>query len=180
MKSLVVALTVLLFSGELAKGQGLLRTLDAFREDLGGATPFFPTIEKKRIVYACKGERHRLLNRHEVRYAFLKAALEREMPCVAIIVEIAPGEGDGKESVIQKFQKHARKIWGASVVELGGFGIPGKTTREYGVKGSKVTFFRIIEQDLKHPDHPNRPARTRITLEAVNYDRSQLNKARLR
>ena len=180
MKPLVFTLMVLLFSWQGSKGQGLLRTLDTFREDLGGANPLFPTIDKKRIIYSCKGDGQRFLNAHKVRYAFLKAPLERGMPCVAIIVDVSPGGRNGKQVVRQTLQKHARNLWGATVVELGAFGIPGKTTREYGVKGSKVTLFRMIEEEWKHADDPDVAARTRITLEAVKYDRSQLNKERLR
>ena len=99
------------------------------------------------------------------------------MPCIAIIVEIAPG-GVTERVRYSEFQKHARKIWGASVVELGALGFPGRRP-EYGVKGIQSDFFRIIEQISSTPI-----TRTALPdsdhLEAVNYDRSQLNKARLR
>ena len=177
MKSVIIALATVLLPGGTVSGQGLLRTLDTFCEDFGGVTPVFPSIKNKRVTYSCFRDRHGIFGNYHVRYTFQKAPRERDMPCVAITVDISSDDQRGKTFVRQKLLEHARETWGTAVVERGGFGVPGKTVVEYGLKDSKVTCFRVIEEKLKRP---GLPGLTRFTLEAENYKPSLFNKVRIK
>ena len=177
MKSALIALATVLLPVGTVSGQGLLRTLDTFREDFGGLIPLFPTIENKRVTYSCFRDRHGIFGNYHVRYTFQKAPRERDMPCVAITVDIASDDHGGKKVVRRKLLDHARETWGPAAVARGGFGVPGKTVVEYGLKDSKVTSFRIIEVKLKRP---GLPGLTRFTVEAENYKPSLFNKVRIK
>jgi|GEM_PF-1136366 len=177
MNSARITIIGFILCGGGVNGQGLLRTLDYFSEDFAGVVPLVPEIKGERVSFSCFRASKGLLANYSVRYAFLKARQERDMPCVAIVVDIPSGNDRGKEVVRRGLLKHAREVWGAAIVELGGFGVPGKTTHEYGRKGSKVTNFRIIEEELKRLGLPNL---TRLTVEAATYKASQYNKARIK
>ncbi len=177
MKSALIALATVLLPGGTVSGQGLLRTLNTFREDFGGLIPLFPAIENKRVTYSCFRVRHGIFANYHVRYTFQKAPRERDMPCVAITVDIPSDDHRGKNFVRQKLLNHAKETWGPAAVKRGGFGVPGKTVIEYGLKDSTVTCFRIIEEKLKRPDLPGL---TRFTVEAENYKPSLFNKARIK
>lgn len=177
MNSARITIIAAILCGGGVSGQGLLRTLDYFSEDFAGVVPLLPEIKDELVSFSCFRASEGLLAKHSVRYAFLKARQERDMPCVAIIVEIPSGNDRGKEIIRRGLLNHGREVWGAAIVELGGFGVPGKTTHEYGRKGSKVTKFRIIEEELKRVGLPNL---TRLTIEAATYKPSQYNKVRIK
>ena len=171
----IVIAAVILFCGTVG-GQGLLRTLDAFCEDFTGVVPLVPKVDKERITFSCFKAREGLLAKYNVRYSFRKARLERDMPCVAIIVDMPSVDDRAKAQMRQALVAHGLEVWGAGVVERGGFGVPGKSTVEYGRKSAKAPCFLIVEEELKRPGLSDL---TRFTIEAKTYKALQYNKARI-
>ena len=177
MKWLIIMLSISLLPCLDVRGQGLLRTLDTFRKDFSDVKPAFPVIGKERVTYSCFQERDGIFGDYLVRYSFQKAPQEQDMPCVAIIVETSSSDGGGKMFVRKKLIEHAREVWGKALVERGGFGVPGRTVVEYHLKDSKVTCFRIIQEEL---NRPGLAGLTRFTAEAERYKPSLFNKARIK
>ena len=171
---IIIAAVILLWG--TAEGQGLLRTLDTFCEDFTEVVPLVPKIDKERITFSCFKAREGLLANYSVRYSFRKARLEREMPCVAIIVDMPSVDDRAKAQMRQALVAHGLEVWGAGVMERGGFGVPGKSTVEYGRKSAKAPCFLIIEEELKRPGFSDL---TRFTIEAKTFKALQYNKARI-
>ena len=172
----MVTAALVILSGAV-HGQGLLRTLDTFCDDFTGVIPLVPEIDGESITFSCFRTSDGLLAHYNVRYTFRKARMERDMPCVAVIVEIPAGKDRKKELMRKALIAHGLEVWGKEVVERGGFGVPGKSTVQYGRKSAKEPSFLIIEEEFKRPGFADL---TRLTLEAVTYKVSQYNRARIK
>ena len=160
-----------------AHGQGLLRTFDTFCEDFAGVIPLVPKIDKESITFSCFRASDGLLSRYNVRYTFRKARRDRDMPCIAVIVDIPSADDRTKALMRKALVAHGLEVWGAEVVERGGFGVPGKSTFEYGRKTAKAPSFLIIEEELKRPGLADL---TRLTIQAKTYKVSQYNRFRIK